>query len=175
MCHPKHDLAHSQSLSTFSLVFSTLPPASPHSEVIFYSYYAALPSLLKVFVRMLKENCTSTPLRLTVIMRYLLFPPDAIWGHFNSVQPLLNCCDKVRHRNTKMSQVVSAYQEFIVSLWRKILTSFSHSTHIYHFTQSFSEDLLSTYFGPNPVLVLGFPSQDSWRQGLKYKRFIIRR
>lgn len=58
-----------------------------------------------------------------------------------------------------MSQVVSAYQEFIVSLWRKILTSFSHSTHIYHFTQSFSEDLLSTYFGPNPVLVWGFPSR----------------
>lgn len=69
MCHPKHDLARPNHSPHFLRSFSTLPPSISSFGSYFYSYYAALPSLLKVFVTMLKENCTSTPLRLTVIVR----------------------------------------------------------------------------------------------------------
>ena len=67
MCHPKHDLAHPNHSPHFLQSFSTLPPSISYGSY-FYSYYAILPSFLKVFVTMLKENLTSTSLRPTVIM-----------------------------------------------------------------------------------------------------------
>ena len=174
MCHPKHDLAHPNHSPHFLRSFSTLPPSISSYGSYFYSYYAALPFLLKVFVTMLQRKLHLHPIKThshyeaTFSFRQMLF-----WGHliqFNLYwtvamsqtqkykdEPGGLCLPGVyclfMEKDTDIIQSLNTHLSFhIVLQWR------------------FIEHLLWA----KPSVRVGFPQQDSWRQGLKYRRFIIR-
>lgn len=82
-----------------------------------------------------------------------------IWGHliqFNlhwTVEMNQTYSEAGIQRRARWSLHTRSLSSPYREIYQHNFNSFSHSTHIYCFMHSFSEDLLSTYFGPSPVLV----------------------